>query len=176
LHESAESGKQKADTAVAKKVVSAFCFPLSGLEFGMARNFLIAIFWIATISIFLMVAPKASQPQVFTSRRTDLVGQPLYDDRQERVGTVAEVVVDVERGDVEYIIVRVEQTRAFASRSDTRNGTYIVIPWLSVLPQHQANGFTLTVEQRKVQNAPRLSTLPDTTQAGWDTGLGEAWQ
>ncbi len=142
----------------------------------MVRNFIIAIFWIAMISIFLMVAPKANQPQVFTSRRTDLVGQPLYDNRQERVGTVVEVVVDVESGDVEYLILRVDQNRAFASHSGTGSTTYIVIPWISVLPQHRTNGFTLTVEQSKVQNAPHLSTLPDTTRAGWDEGVGEAWR
>lgn len=41
----------------------------------MARNFIIAIFWIAMISIFLMVAPRANQQQGFTSRRADLVGK-----------------------------------------------------------------------------------------------------
>lgn len=142
----------------------------------MARNFLIAIFWIAMLSIFLMVAPKANQQQGFSSRNADLVGQTLYDEMHERVGTVAEVVVDVEAGDVEYLIARVEQNRAFASRSGTGGTTYMVIPWQNVLRQHQDNGFTLIVEQTKVQNAPRLTTIPDTTQAGWDTGLGEAWQ
>jgi sporulation protein YlmC with PRC-barrel domain len=148
----------------------------SRTEFDMARNFIIAVFWIAMLSIFLMVVPKSNQQQSFTSRRTDLVGQVLYDETHMRVGTVTDVVVDVETGDVEYLITRVEQDRAFAARSGIGGTTYIVIPWQNILRQHQDDGFTLTVEQSRVQNAPHLPYIPDTTQAGWDTGLGETWQ
>lgn len=86
---------------------------------------------------------------------------------------MTDVVVDVEAGDVEYLITRIEQV---TNRSGTNGTTYMVIPWQNILRQHQDDGFTLMVQHSKVQNAPRLTTIPDTTQAGWDKGLDEAWQ
>lgn len=140
----------------------------------MARNFFIAIFWIAIISVFLMVAPKLNEQQAFRSRDTDLVGVSLYDTAEERVGTVEEVVVDVEDGTVAYLIVRVNSASA---RSATDGGTsYIVVPWQNVLNQQANGGFTLTVNSTQVAQAPRLSVLPDTTQPGWDAGVRDVWQ
>jgi sporulation protein YlmC with PRC-barrel domain len=145
------------------------------MEFNMIRNTLTAIFWITLIVVILVIVPKEKQPQGVAAENADLVGQSLYDDFNEQVGTITEVVVNVETGSVEYLIVQLEP-HIIASRSVAEHGTYIVVPWESVAHLQQATGVFLTVEQAKVQTAPHLITLPDTTQSGWDAGMREAWQ
>lgn len=141
----------------------------------MVRNILTALIGIAFIVLLLVLVPKGNQPRTVAADNTDLVGQSLYNESNEQVATITEVVVNVETGAVEYLIARLEP-HIIASRSVTEQGIYIVIPWQSVAHVQEANGVSLTVEQSKVRAAPHLAEMPDTTREGWDAGMREAWQ
>ncbi len=143
----------------------------------MGRNFIITLFWIAALSIFVAALPHRAPPTTISSRRVDLAGEPLYNENAELLGTVAEVVVNVENGTVAYLIARVDPATAFGTRSLSPNdATYVVIPWENVVRHPQNGGILLEVEQIKLNHAPHLTTLPDTTQSGWDEGVRAAWQ
>jgi sporulation protein YlmC with PRC-barrel domain len=106
---------------------------------------------------------------------SSLTGSPVSSLTGARLGPVAAVVLDIETGNIKYIIV---------SLADYRQGKLIFtgvkrlvpVPWEFLSATSQRQELVLNLQNEDVVYlAPSFMTMPDTDAEGWDAAVQTFW-
>ena len=126
----------------------------------------------------------------------------IEDSNNQNVGTIADVVVDISTGDVQYAVIshsgsgaaagtspssgtpsatqpsatQPASTQASSTSAGQNQWTPIPLEALGWDAQNQA--FVLNVDQQTLSNAPSFAPgqFPNTQQSGWDSDIKSYWQ
>lgn len=137
-----------------------------------------------TVSLLLVVllglvgcTGAASQPQATLADR-DFVGYQVLDEADTLFGQVQSVVVDIESGTIEYVILAVERGTFANPRGNppARPTPFIAIPWDALELDLERQALILNVTEETILGAPRLEALPNTNLADWDTEIQAYWE
>jgi sporulation protein YlmC with PRC-barrel domain len=103
-----------------------------------------------------------------------MVGDSLLTPDGSDIGVVTDVVMHVQTGEAQYLIV--ELKRASAGRAMTEEQPrYLALPWSMVRPGNERDTILVTVDRTTLFAAPRTVHPPDTRVEGWDAETTRYW-
>jgi sporulation protein YlmC with PRC-barrel domain len=138
------------------------------------RYFPISV-WVLTL-VFL--AACADGPSLNAVSSTDVTGSIIRNQDGEALGTVEDVVMDLESGRIRYLIMEFFPNSfsftkaAFAPSSNDRTA----VPPEIVQRDSETVSLILTIEESILNDAPRLSADLDTLNEDWDATVRAYWQ
>jgi sporulation protein YlmC with PRC-barrel domain len=92
------------------------------------------------------------------------------------IGPEDGIVVDTETGQVEYLIVLLKDKYNFGKGADQGpQDQYLLIPWSLVRFDIAHGRLIAAVDSARLDAAPILDELPDTTQPDWDAAIRDYW-
>lgn len=112
---------------------------------------------------------RGATPQT-TLAAQDVVGYSVLDGSHETLGRVESVVVDIADGNISYVVVAPPTAPRAFEHSDL-----IPLPWGAIHLDAEAHVLVVDVTPDVLRAAPRLETMPDTRQVGWDEGIAQYW-
>ena len=94
------------------------------------------------------------------------IGEPVVNRQNETVGTIVDVVVDIQDGSIRYAVL------SFGGVMGVGNKLYAV-PWRSLDFSPTENKLILKVDKEKLKNAPGFDKdrWPDFGDDGWSRGV-----
>lgn len=138
----------------------------------MLRKCLVGLF--ALVAMVAMAGcGRAAYGVETTLADRDLVGYEVRDAAAERAGEVASVVVDLESGEISYLVVR--RPTIPHSYADNVSAHLIPVPWRIVELDEQAHVLRLSVSRELLRAAPRFAALPNTRVDNWDQAVRAYW-
>lgn len=139
----------------------------------------VPLLWLGlAVAFSAVLVNRQALVQPLTAPSADLMGQPLYTESDERIGKVASVVVNIETGAVDYLILARDHA-TLPSHSipydASASGGYIAIPWAAIQHERTDGTLILHVSTNRLDHAPRFTQLPNTNVAGWDAEVRAYW-
>jgi sporulation protein YlmC with PRC-barrel domain len=103
----------------------------------------------------------AKPPKVLTA--STLRGDKVTNARGEDLGTVEEIMLDLERGRVAYVVV------SFGRVNWMPNNKLFAVPWEVLTISHHDKKFILNVSKETLKSAPGFdrNKWPDVADFGW---------
>ena len=118
-------------------------------------------------------APVGTPPKEITTEA--LVGYGVVSSDGIEIGPVDGVVLNVETGKTEYVVVFLKDIYNFGrGAAHGPQDHYLPIPW-SHLKVNGAKQLVLAADAAFVDDAPVFNEVPDTSMAAWDSGVVEYW-
>ena len=96
----------------------------------------------------------------------------------DNLGTVKEVIFDLENGQIRYVIMELPpDISSFAKAAFVPSAAdQTAIPWEALDVESGTASLVLTTEDRIVLEAPRLNGDLDALREGWDAKIKAYWQ
>lgn len=93
-----------------------------------------------------------------------------------RLGPADGLVLASETGTVAYLVVRLEDRLNYGKGADHGPADhFLLIPWSLVRIDVAPARLVVTADPARLDTAPVLLTLPDTTRPGWDAAIHAYW-
>ena len=103
----------------------------------------------------------------------NVIGLPVKNPEKEDLGTIEEVVIDIERGTVAYVVLSFSGFFGFSEK-------FFAIPWSEFNLEHGEDGpfFLLDTDRKKLSRLPGFNKQdwPDRAAADWDAAIDDHYQ
>jgi sporulation protein YlmC with PRC-barrel domain len=141
-------------------------------------------FWVTVLAAFAInscvqatttQAQPLSTPSEITSE--GLVGYQVVSREGMAIGSVDGVVIDVESGEIEYVVVLIEDIYNFGKgATHGPQDHYLALPWSRLTMDAATRQVTVNVKASVVEEAPLFIEVPDTSTEGWDSEVVRYWE
>jgi sporulation protein YlmC with PRC-barrel domain len=141
-------------------------------------------FWVTVLAAFAInscvqatttQAQPLSTPSEITSE--GLVGYQVVSREGTAIGSVDGVVIDVESGEIEYVVVLIKDIYNFGKgATHGPQDHYLALPWSRLVVDAANRQVTVDAEASMVEDAPFFTEVPDTSIEGWDREVARYWE
>jgi sporulation protein YlmC with PRC-barrel domain len=143
------------------------------------RFFLVTVLAAFAINSCVQATTTQAQPLSTPGEITTegLVGYQVVSREGTAIGPVDGVVIEVESGEIEYVIVLIEDIYNFGKgATHGPQDHYLALPWSRLMVDAAKRQVMINVEASRVDNAPLFKDVPDTSVEGWDSEVVHYWE
>lgn len=104
-------------------------------------------------------------------RASKIIGTDVYDMQDRKVGDIKDVVVDPQRGSIDYAVLGFGGAMGVGTK-------YFAVPWKSLQANADGKRYMLNVDKEALKNAPGFdkNNWPDMANQQWATDVERFWQ
>jgi len=105
-----------------------------------------------------------------------LIGVKIHSTNGEVLGKVGDIVLDLESGNIQYIILSYEDLSTIDRAAWSGLSSELVpIPWVFIRGGEALDALTLTIDAQIIYAAPTLNPLSSTFDAEFDSRVRDYW-
>lgn len=104
-------------------------------------------------------------------RVSKIMGTDVYDMQGKKIGSVRDVVIDPQTGNINYAVVSFGGVMGVG-------GKYFAVPWKSLQATNDAKNYALNVDREALKTAPGFDKdhWPDMANQQWASDVERYWQ
>jgi sporulation protein YlmC with PRC-barrel domain len=104
-------------------------------------------------------------------RASKIIGTDVYDMQGRKIGDVKDVVVDPQRGSIDYAVLSFGGMMGVGTK-------YFAVPWKSLQANSDGKRYMLNVDKTALKNAPGFdkNNWPDMANQQWASDVERFWQ
>jgi sporulation protein YlmC with PRC-barrel domain len=131
-----------------------------------------------SLLVFLSLNACTNASSSETTAVNDIIDYTIQSQDGDSLGAVKDVIFNLESGQVRYVIMELPpdissyNKAAFVPAAEN----HVAVPWEALQSKAGTTNLVLTVEDKVVEAAPRLTEDTDDLTEGWDSRVRAYWQ